>query len=63
MVDAGIFLGLLGRRMIAWFVLLRSANPNEASRIQPSTVSVVFAARYIPHTRIVVMLAYLLDLA
>ena len=42
-----ILLGLLGRRVIAWFAPLRSANPNEASyiRLQPTTISEVFAVQ------------------
>ena len=46
-VDGGwriaIILGLLDRRVIVWFAPLRSANPNEASRFQPTRTSVVFA--------------------
>ena len=34
-----IRLGFLGRRVIAWFAPLRSANPDEANRIQPTTIS------------------------
>ena len=36
---------LLGRRVIAWFTPLRSANPNEASRFQHTTISVVFVVQ------------------
>ena len=52
---------LLGRRVIAWFAPLRSANPNEASRIQPtrSTISVQLCGKIHTYTKMVVMLAYL----
>ena len=65
LVDGGwrvaVLLGLLGRRVIAWFAPLRSANPNEASRIELTTNRRVCsttscAARYIPHSKMVVML-------
>ena len=51
LVDGGsgwrvaVLFGLLRRRVIAWFAPLRSANPNESSRIELITISVVFAVQ------------------